>query len=176
MDHQSLKVNATALRVEDQPGHFVLIYNVNVPIGDFGDPTVARRVADLLEQDFAGAAAFYQLTATYFLQNRVTGEEKHWSGSFFAAGNARGATASPAFLPLDRQTLERDLRGRPEDVLDWFEVEGLETAWELSRLTSVVVNVNAKVRRGHPALGRRGLLDVVARRNRRRRAVEFVLP
>lgn len=176
MDHQSLKVNATALRVAEEPGFFVLIYNVNIPIGDFGNPDVARRVVDFLEQDFATSPAFYQLTATYFLQNRVTGQEKFWSGSFFPAGNARAAAANPAFQLLERGTLERQLRGNPDDVLDWFAVPDVDTAWEVSRLASVVVNVNAKVRRGHPALGRRGLLDVVARRARRRRAVEFALP
>lgn len=177
MDHQSLKVNATALRLQEEQNAYILIYNVNIPVGVFGQPNVIQRIVDLLEEDFAGGQAYYQISATYYLQNRVTGQERFWAGSFFPQGNARGAVANSVFLPLERDSLMRDLSvNNPEDAVDFFEFENLETAWELSRLESIVVNVNARVRRGHRALARRGLVDVVERRGRRRRNIEFLLP
>jgi len=78
----------------DSRGHYIVIYNVNLPMRLFATDATStaalERVKNLLERDFANAEATFQFTASYLLFHPATtsktaseiGREKTPAGSF----------------------------------------------------------------------------------------------
>ncbi len=76
----------------DSRGHYIVIYNVNLPMRLFATDATStaalERVKNLLERDFANAEATFQFTASYLLFHPATRQFRTWTGSFYPRGNA----------------------------------------------------------------------------------------
>jgi hypothetical protein len=69
--------------LKDGPAARLVLYNVNIPRRLWQDEPSIIRVRDIVARDFGNVSGIYfQLSATYTLVNRETGEIRTWSGSF----------------------------------------------------------------------------------------------
>lgn len=150
------KVDALLLPT-DSRGHFIAVYNVNLPMRMFdtaaSSAAALERVKNLLERDFANTEATFQFTASYLLFHPATRQFRTWTGSFYPRGNA------PAMLSTFQ-------RFRPDtfvqfglDAVDNVE-EGLrnwsreDTGWVFHEIISVIVNVQTLVSQTHPLVAK----------------------
>jgi len=82
---------ADVLSLEDGAAARIVLYNVNLPRRLWQDEASLIRIRNLVTRDFRNVDGIYfQLSATYTLVNRETGEIRTWSGSF----NPRNRVAS----------------------------------------------------------------------------------
>ena len=151
-----LKVDALCVPLnENNPrSDYIIIYNINIPIRYFFDPTEATRVLQrvnvLISGDFFNVPASFQITASYQLRHTTTGELRIWTGSFNARNNAPAQLSG--FELFDHTTFVQTSLEHIEDLeerLTLFE----ETKWVLHQVISIIFNVQSKVKFNHGTIG-----------------------
>jgi hypothetical protein len=164
LNRQHLKVDATAIRprLDSDDKRVLVIYNVNIPATLTAAIDAIVRTERLLETDFAGADVLYQVTASFYLRNSQTDDERFWSGSFFTKGNSPAQLSG--FERFDPATFARIVRDSMQHAEARLSVTGLDTVWSFHRLSSYIINVQCKVRSDHGVLEKRGLYDAIDRR------------
>ena len=96
--NQQLKVDITTISL-DQPGFYLLLLNFNIPrsIVEENLPLSLEQVlidvAKFLHHHFFPLPLYYQVTASYNLLNRETGDTRLFTGSF-APGSANTSSLS----------------------------------------------------------------------------------
>ena len=165
LDYTHLKVDQTVLHYGD---NLLLVSNINIPAdrlerGEEELQRVLERTQRFIERDYIGlppADIHYQVCASYDLRNTITGEIRHWSGSFNPRGNRVNIlcdfqTFSPAtFKPQVTRACD------PQNVYNKLRFFNVQTVWVFDRLTSAIISVQARVGTFHPTVENKGLLDV----------------
>ena len=163
MDYQPgrnvLKVDALSMPYKEAGfAYFIVVYNVNIPIEITEDQEecqeVLERVCDLVTTDFTGEKVYYQITASYVLVHAITGQQRVWSGSFYAHGNAPAQLT--AFESFNRHTFVASaIEGITDAERKLARWGGLESQWKLDHLESIIFNIQARVLDYHPVIQRR---------------------
>jgi hypothetical protein len=159
----------------DERTHFLVIYNVNVPFRSFdtleSSTNILQRVRNLLSTDFTNAVATFQLTASYLLLHRVTGEQRIWTGSFYPRGNAPAyLSAFTRFRPDTFVQYCLDSLDNVENTLLNWPNRG-DTSWVFNEIISIIFNVQSMVQAEH------SLVAKFSRRNHGRKTqIIFALP
>jgi hypothetical protein len=170
LTRDDLKVDATTLKEENS---IILFFNINVPlrIVQASQDTyynTCLQIENFINDNFnVGESVYFQVTATYFIRNKKTGEEKLWGGSFSPRANSI-AQLSPFQKYIRNNTFANivvNASNNAEEKLKWV---GKDTNWEFDRLESIIVNVQSSVNHGHETIERHSLL--------RQKHVTFELP
>lgn len=176
LDHTHLKVDQTLLQFDQR---YLLVSNVNIPLAEFAQiDTVLTRVQQFIAQDYSGIplnSLQYQVCATYQLRHSVTGEIRHWSGSFNPRGNRLNILSH--FQPYQLGTFRAVVTHActPGNVYNRLRFFHVATDWVFNGITSAIVSLQARVPVDHPTITRRQLL--LRRHGRRNRVhVTFYLP
>ena len=153
-----LKVDATALYRQQSNG-YLMIYNVNVPKHILDNQVqktrVFERVKNLLRRDFGGTHLRIQVTASYILVNRETGDKRRWVGSFWPGGNQVAIVRDfQDFQPATFVTDSLEDSTNLEAKLTWF---GASTVWAFHSIVSLIFNCQAPVPHNFEAIKRRSL-------------------
>ena len=184
---QTLKVDATAISnnlERNGPQRFLVIFNVNIPEhivygggnggGQDSYPAVLERVREFLKTEYSNVnEIYYQITATYYLVHKISGDTRLWTGSFFPKSSAVARLAP--FQRFNEITFvnhvtQNTTRESVEAKLNWTDQD---SNWQFDRLASVIINAQANVTPSHPVLTRRRL---VTHGGRRRVHITFELP
>jgi hypothetical protein len=166
------KVDIASL--EDGHAARIILYNVNLPRRLWQDESSLNRIRDLAVRDFRNVAGiYYQLSATYTLVNRETGEIRTWSGSF----NPRNRVISEltSHLSFEPDSFVPFVLGHssPEWVFDKLNVAagqltaGETSVWVLDDIKSIVISFQARLGVTHSFFSRYSALNW---RRRRRNA------
>ena len=150
------KVDALLLPT-DSRGHYIVIYNVNLPMRLFATDATStaalERVKNLLERDFANAEATFQFTASYLLFHPATRQFRTWTGSFYPRGNAPAMLSTfQTFRPNTFVQFGLDSVVDVEDGLRNWARE--DTGWVFHEIISVIVNVQTLVSQTHPLVSK----------------------
>jgi hypothetical protein len=168
------KVDALLVPTDDRD-NFIVVYNINVPFRTFdtleSSTVVLERVKRLLLSDFIQLIATFQLTASYLLLHRVTGEQRIWTGSFYPRGNA------PAFLSAFKrfhpdsfvQYSLDSLENVEHTLLNW--PNRGDTSWVFTQILSIIFNVQSIVPAEHSLISKFPL-----RNHGRKSQIVFPLP
>jgi hypothetical protein len=148
---QDTKVDITSLDIEENNSHTILVcLNFNIPEDKQADPGQFRDllsdISEFLTVNFLpDNQVSFQVTASYYLKNRNTDEERLWTGSFFP-GN-RVSLSGPYFQIFNPQTFPRKLQQYtlPGNVLQNLEWNHLETQWTFLGIASFIVNCQVAV-------------------------------
>ena len=145
-----LKVDSTFLKLEQDS--VVVVYNINIPEHYLHDQAelirVLERIQFVITRDFGILSVLYQISASYILKQSNTGQNKTWTGSFFARNNTPGLIADfQQFNPATfvRQSLNQLINIEPK--LRW---NGVDTKWNFDQLLSIIFNVQCKVSSRNP--------------------------
>jgi hypothetical protein len=160
--------------LEDGPVARLVLYNVNLPRRLWQDEQSLVRIRDIVTRDFGEVAGVYfQLSATYTLANRETGEIRIWSGSF----NPRNRDISEL---TSHSTFEPDTfvefvlaHSSPEwvhDKLNAGVTAGKTSVWVLDEVKSIVISFQGRLGNRHSLFSRYPSLNWW-RRSRRRNVV-----
>ncbi len=157
----------------DEPGDCIVIYNINVPYDAFATRQqsigILQRVRRLVQTDFAGIRTSFQITASYLLVNEANGQQRIWTGSFYAHGNAPGMLSQ--FKRFDPNTFIYFSLNCLEDIEDtlyhWPRSQGTE--WKFDHVISIIFNVQCRTQLQAP-------VTLKFRHRDRRNAVTFALP
>ena len=140
---QHLKVDQTVVSLENNT---IFISNINIPERYLDNVRpVLERAYNFLLQDYRGIPAVrYQLTATYELINRQTGDSKRWCGSFMPRENNLSSIDTfhilgPNFINRLEPLCDR------QSVISKLSLHGADTVWEFHTLLGLVITVQAPV-------------------------------
>jgi hypothetical protein len=160
---EQLKVDSIAIQQREE-GHgisYLVIYNINIPAAiiynDQERRNVLERARRLLMNDFGNLDIRYQVTASYYLRNSITGAQQTWTGSFFARHNSLAQLSGFRAFDNDSfvQTTFQATQGQDVEAnLRW---NTLDTAWKFEALLSIIINVQCSVPTGHKTVARRNL-------------------
>ena len=161
------------LLLTDEPGECIVIYNINVPYESFATRQqsirILQRVRNVVQRDFSGIPASFQITASYLLVNEANGQHRIWTGSFYAHGNAPGMLSQ--FKRFDPNTFIQFSLNCLEDIEDtlyhWPRAQGTE--WKFDHVISIIFNVQCKTQLRAPVTAKFRSRD-------RRNAITFALP
>jgi hypothetical protein len=157
----------------DEQGECIVIYNINVPYDSFATRQqsigILQRVRNLLQADFRDIPTSFQVTASYLLVNEATGQQRIWTGSFYAHGNVPGMLSQ--FKRFDPNTFVFFSLNCLEDIEDtlyhWPRAQG--TDWKFDHVISIIFNVQCKTNlQSH--------ITSKFRHQDRRNAITFALP
>ena len=157
--YQEFKLDGAAISDQADPQQRILVFNFNVPIERAQSPAAFERIRQQIATDFPDESRenvvvplYYQISATYVLVHRNTGEERFWLGSYNP--RARDLSTVTVFRPYVPETFvqhavtscsQQSILNRLED-----RTAGTESVWTISRLLSVIVSVQATARIRHP--------------------------
>ena len=159
MNHQAPrseeKVDALLVPTDDKK-ILLAIYNVNVPFNLFltqeDTIQVLERVKNLLVRDFSNVEATFQLTASYLLVHKTTGQFRTWSGSFYPRGNSRSYLSG--FRRFNPDTFVQfgldSLENVEFTLLNW--PNRRDTSWVLHEVISIIFNVQSLVSNENPLI------------------------
>jgi hypothetical protein len=173
-----LKLDVTSLNLEGEQKS-LLCLNFNIPLRTQENyqefDQVLRNITSFLTEHFLPPLRIsFQVTASYFLINSVTGDERLWTGSFFPAN--RVSLSGPFFQNFHPVSFPRKLHEytAPENFLQCFSFEELDTEWKFSQVASFIVNCQLTVRDDHQFIREFDMWS--ARRRHRRRHVILAYP
>ena len=170
---QDTKVDITSLDIEGQNNRvFLVCLNFNIPEDKQADPEqfqgLLSDISDFLRLHFLPHhQVTFQVTASYYLKNRNTDEERLWTGSFFP-GN-RVSLSGPYFQIFNPQTFSTKLQRYtlPQNVLQNLAWNHLDTEWNFQGVASFIVNCQVSVGNDHEFLTAFDLHSNRRRRGRR---------
>ena len=169
-----LKCDVTALPNSQQLSTAILILNFNLPknvIEDNRNIELKQRLDEIklyLLLNFGTLAISYQLSASYWLKNRISEDRYRWTGSFFARDLEAASISGSVFLNFDPTTFVQHTWEMLDNanILRSLTVNFLNSAWHFDQLISVILCCQVLVPINHPFLIQHGLLS----RTRRGRA------
>jgi hypothetical protein len=167
-----LKVDETIFENGDE---CMFVCNINIPEGYLYTPRpIFERVDAFVHQEYINIELVkYQVTATYELRHTDTGALRHWAGSFMPRENNLSSFDTfhlygPDFVNTLLQVCDTN------SIIASLLFHNIETKWVFDNLTSIVINLQARVPREFPTLIQRDLR--VAHYGRQRRHITFPLP
>jgi len=179
LNRASLKVDATAVQMESRnvERKYLLIYNCNLPEETVRDDDQMRgaltRIGHLIQTDFRSCEhVSFQVTASYWLRNPVSSEEKLWVGSFFGRNNALAQLSR--FTVFEPDTFVDTAFESTRNIDNKLKFFGMDTVWVFHKLESVVINFQSQAFEKNPILTKRNLL-LANKRNKRNHEL-FQLP
>jgi hypothetical protein len=144
--------------LEDGPAARLVLYNVNVPRRLWQDETSLIRVRDIAVRDFHDVSrVYFQLSATYTLVNRVTGEIRTWSGSFNPRNRVICELTSHLSFEPDSFVPFFLAHSSPEWVFDKLNAgatAGQTSVWVLDDIKSIVVSFQGRLGVSHSFFSR----------------------
>jgi hypothetical protein len=157
----------------DGPAARLVLYNVNIPRRLWQDEPSMVRVRDIVVRDFGNVSGVYfQLSATYTLVNRETGEIRTWSGSFNPRN--RDICELTSHLSFEPDTFVQFVLAHslPEWVFDKLNAgagqltAGRTSVWVLDDVKSIIASFQGRLGISHSLFSRYPPLNWW-RRNRR---------
>jgi hypothetical protein len=157
----------------DGPAARLVLYNVNIPRRLWQDEPSMVRVRDIVVRDFGNVSGVYfQLSATYTLVNRETGEIRTWSGSFNPRN--RDICELTSHLSFEPDTFVQFVlaHSSPEWVFDKLNAgagqltAGRTSVWVLDDVKSIIASFQGRLGISHSLFSRYPPLNWW-RRNRR---------
>ena len=173
-----LKCDITLLPNSQDGTRAILLINFNLPKLVVEDrqvelPHRLGQIVNFLTEHFATETIYYQISSSYWIQKRDTGDIRRWVGSFFAKNTAAASISGAAFLEFHPGTFVQqgldNLRG--ENIHSALTVNFLDSAWHFVDLISIVVNCQLVVPVNHPFVTRHDLGSVRRRQRRMRRHI-----
>ena len=176
--YETLKCDSTVIQNSQDGRNVILLLNFNLPRATVDQrevelPLRLTQIKNFWEKHFYPALdIYYQMSASYWLQHRTSGERKRWVGSFFARESRAASITGAAFLQFSpftfvQQGLDSLL---PANVEQSLTVNFLDSAWHFVSLISVIVNTQILAPVDHPYVLQHGFLQQTSqRRNRRHR-------
>lgn len=156
----------------------ILLLNFNLPSEIVEDrqtelPHRLREIANFLDQNFGPADIYYQLSASYWLQHRVSQNRRRWVGSFFARDTSAASITGAIFLHFNKNTfVPQGLHSLAlPNIVSSLTVNFADSAWHFAELIAVIVNCQLVVPVTHPFVVHHGLMSVQRRQRRARRHV-----
>lgn len=166
---QPVKVCQTTLSYENS---YIFVTNVQIPSVNFQDPNLSHRIYTFVTQEYSPEIqVYFEITATYTLQQSVTGSVRRWVGSFspqqaFSLTPILGFRES--FHPVLRPLLNPDyLKNQLSHLVP-------NTVWVLDSVESLIINISGIVPLNYPRLLQRGLIDQDGRRTKRKIKTVFL--
>lgn len=181
--NQVLKMDVTTLDAGERD-QYLLMVNFNIPVSVMQEDRpltldqVLTNVGDFLYWQFVPEPVFYQVTASYTLRHRHTGDERLFTGSFCPKTNNISSLSGSVFRFFSLDTFNREVKQftTPQNIiacLEWPSDD--DSDWSFDSLSSVIINCQVKVGQYHKFIVRRDLL--LTRGTRRgRRHVTFLHP
>ena len=167
--------------VDDEDGRRALVcLNFNIPNHIVSDAAgryaaVLNEAADYLQdnvqqQQGNHRGISFQVSATYSLTNRVTGEEREWTGSFNYTATEFAVLSGHAFLPYDRNSFAQDVIRctTDEHILECLQWTDADTDWTFTEVISIIVACQTSLSRNHDFFIRNRLLRGATRREKKR--------
>ena len=173
---QVFKLDVTTLDTGEHE-QYMLMLNFNVPKSILEDDQplpleqVLIDVADLLDQEFYPEPVYFQVTASYNLRHRHTGDERLFTGSFCPKTSQISSLSGPVFRHFQKATFSQEVRQftTPENILSCLEwPEDDDSDWSFLSLSSVILNCQVKVNWHNQYIMRKDLLNNRGRRHGRR--------
>lgn len=172
---EDLKLDINVVDVEGGARALALL-NFNIPYNivenNLQYQNVLSDVSQFLETQIlsVNVGISFQVSATYYLVNRRTGEERFWSGSFNYTAREAALLSGQQFLPYtSRANFLRDVTRctTEEHILACLQWQDRDTDWTFLRTNSVVLSCQAILSRQNEFFQRNNLLDGAAGRFRR---------
>ena len=94
----------------------------------------------------------FQVSASYYLKNSVTGEERVWTGSFNYTAADFALLSGPDFLPYERDFFIRKILRCTTDanhVASCLQWKDKETDWTFVEVCSIIVSCQALLSKNH---------------------------
>ena len=169
-----LKVDITSLDFPEERANSCLVcLNFNIPKRTHDNHQelyqILGDISNFLTRHFLpDNRVSYQVTASYYLRNRLTGDERLWTGSFFP-GN-RSSLSGQFFQNFHQQTFAQKVNDytTPANVQQFFVWNHLPTEWTFSHVASFIVNCQVNISNNHVFLRNFNLQEPGARGGRRR--------
>jgi hypothetical protein len=150
-----LKVDIYVLDAQ-QGARALAVVNFNIPqtiVSEEGPryQTVLGDAADFIDNHLhQGEAVSFQVSATYYLRNSVTGAERVWTGSFNYTSADFALLSGPDFLPYERDFFITEIvrcTTDPQHVASCLQWTDKETDWTFVEVCSVIVSCQALLSR-----------------------------
>lgn len=125
----------------------LLLDNFNVPVNYLQQSNVLQTIIDTIKEDYQvneTEALYFAVSATLYLQNQNTGEERFFCGSFHAKGIYQSL-----LVPFQRFNVNSFnniiLRHtNPENVLNKLSALLPNSVWKVTSLQSIVIHFQGK--------------------------------
>jgi len=173
LQREDLKLDATVLELENQ---LLVIYNANIPAYLCADENERRealiRIANLFATDFT-KQCFYQVTASFTLRNKGTGEIRLWTGSFSPRGNFHAQLS--AFEEFNHNTFVQTALRQTSNVASRLSWRGHDTLWTFDDLKSVIISAQCKLNRDDGLFLKRNFFPH-RKRKHERISIRFEIP
>ena len=178
--NQHIKVDITTVDAGD--GSHLLLLNFNLPktvVEDNVPVSQEQVLSDIvayLDARFSDLLICYQVTASYSLIHRRTGDTRLFTGSFLPSSANLASLSGPLFTTYSSDTFSAQVQSFTtyENILNclqWPREEDSE--WQFLDLVSVIVNCQVLVKSTHRFLYEESLLVSRNRRHGRRRVTSF---
>lgn len=165
------KVDITKIAIE-RTNTCLALLNFNVPVDHPNFDGCLADIQSFLERHFPQNHEYhltYQVTASYYLRRPDTGEERVWTGSFVAGSEQNCSLSGRNFLVYQRDSFIRVVRRSllPENVEDSLSWRDVDTHWQFSHLSSIIISFQTRLNVGHVFFARyENLPDHRGRRER----------
>lgn len=156
----------------EYPPAYIFVTNVDIPTATFGEPDLLERLRNFLSGEYnPDLAVYFEVSATYTLVHRDSGETRRWVGSFSPQQTytlTPNLTFPSAFYPVVRPLLNlRTLTRQLEQLIP-------NTVWIVDEVRSLILHVSARVPRTYPRLIAKGLLNEYGGRSQKKIHVTVV--
>ena len=180
--NQQLKVDITTVGL-DQPGSYLLLLNFNIPSSIVEDNLplllehVLIEVAEFLQNNFSPLPIYYQVTASYNLLNRETGDTRLFTGSFCPGSAYISSLSGDIFELFERESFPGQVQqnATQANILNCLQrPDDDDSKWTFQSLASLIINCQLEVRGNHTFIQQKSLL--LARGRHGRRHITIVHP
>jgi hypothetical protein len=174
---QDLKVDITALKGNNRDPRYLVLCNITVPAFMVYNRESRREalqnIRNLIDRDFGREnRVVYQLSGSYTLRHtRLANITRHWTGSFFAHLNSPAQITDFHTFHVENFIQIADAAMQDVDTKLTYTL-AIDTEWAFDSLTSVIINIQAKVDPRDPLLRRRNLISATSKKNH----VTFLVP
>ena len=175
-NNQLFKLDVTTLDAGEHE-MYMLMLNFNIPKSvveedqPFSLEEATEDVALFVDNQFLLEPVFYQVTASYYLRHRQSGDERLFTGSFCPKANHTTSLSGPVFRLLRGATFSQEVRQftTPQNILDCLDwPEDDESDWSFLSLASVILNCQVKLSWHNRFIRRHNLLSARGNRHGRR--------
>lgn len=172
----ALKLDFTAIQNSDS--NYIALLNFNYPIILVQNIPAFERMLNVaghfLQREFAGLGngVTFQVTASYYLRNKLSAEEKIWTGSFHPKGNGPAILSGghQVYHPFVSETFATTVLSfateqEAKNQLTWTHHD---TQWEFASLISIIVSCQVVLLKDHGFLRNHQLSETHTGRRRRK--------
>jgi hypothetical protein len=164
-----IKTHQTVL---DSYTRYIFVTNIDIPSAFFQEAHLLERIFDFVRREYLpNLVVYFEVTGTYTLLHKDTGDTKRWVGSF---SPQQAYTLTPhlifpdSFFPTVRPLLDlRTLTRQLDQLIP-------DTVWVVDEVKSLILNFSAIVPRTYRVLINKGLLTEYGNRTHRSIQAAFV--